>query len=251
MARPTKQGLEYFPLDVDFFQDLKIRKIIRVYGDSATSILICILCMIYKDNGYYIKWDEDTAFIISEILNSDEEKISLVVSKAIEIDFFNKEVFLKFSILTSRAIQKRFQLIIKNSKLKRSKIEDNLNLLGVNTEEMGKSSEETPITSEESTQSKVKESKEKKSKGKRESTLANFSEEEIKIYNKFLSWSKENIPNVSKMQKTLSIDEYFKIKNSFPAQFIITLLYKMDNYKNINKKNVSTYRTFLNWAERE
>ena len=108
MARPTKQGLDYFPLDVDFFQDLKTRKIIRVYGDSATSILICILCMIYKDNGYYIKWDEDTAFIISEILNSDEEKISLVVSKAIEIDFFNKEVFSKFSILTSRAIQKNW-----------------------------------------------------------------------------------------------------------------------------------------------
>jgi len=108
MANRTKSGLDYFPLDVNFFQDLKIRKIIRVYGDSATSILICILCMIYKDNGYYIKWDEDTAFIISEILNSDEEKISLVVSKAIEIDFFNKEVFLKFSILTSRAIQKNW-----------------------------------------------------------------------------------------------------------------------------------------------
>lgn len=108
MARPTKQGLDYFPLDVDFFQDLKIRKIIRAYGDSATAILICILCMIYKDNGYHIKWDEDTAFIISEILNSDEEKISLVVSKAIEVDFFNKEVFLKFSILTSRAIQKNW-----------------------------------------------------------------------------------------------------------------------------------------------
>ena len=181
MARPTKQGLDYFPLDVDFFQDLKIRKIIRVYGDSATSILICILCMIYKDNGYYIKWDEDTAFIISEILNSDEEKISLVVSKAIEVDFFNKEVFSKFSILTSRAIQKRFQLIVKNSKLKRSKIEYNLNLLGVNTEEMGKSSEETPITSEEtpitseeSTQSKVKERKEKKSKVKLYSEVGNF-----------------------------------------------------------------------------
>lgn len=96
-----------------------------------------------------------------------------------------------------------------------------------------------------------KNDKKNKNEKKRESTLANFSEEEIKIYNKFLSWSKENIPNVCKMQKPLSIDEYFKIKNSFPAQFIITLLYKMDNYKNINKKNVSTYRTFLNWAERE
>lgn len=106
-----------------------------------------------------------------------------------------------------------------------------------------------PATNQELTTNKN--DKKKKNEKKRESTLANFSEEEIKIYNKFLSWSKENIPNVCKMQKPLSIDEYFKIKNSFPAQFIITLLYKMDNYKNINKKNVSTYRTFLNWAEKE
>lgn len=127
MANRTKSGLDYFPLDVNFFQDLKIRKIIRVYGDSATSILICILCMIYKDNGYYIKWDEDTAFIISEILNSDEEKISLVVSKAIEIDFFNKEVFFKFRILTSRAIQKRWVKI--SQYIPNSFITSNINLI--------------------------------------------------------------------------------------------------------------------------
>lgn len=123
-----------------------------------------------------------------------------------------------------------------------------------------------------------KESKGKESKGKeskeRESTLSlapnessergeaqppsetpkpktPFTSEQEELYKKFIKWSKENIPNVSKMQKPLSIDEYFKLKNSFPSQFIITLLYKMDNYKDIKKKNVSTYRTFLNWAERE
>lgn len=224
MARPIKQGLDYFPLDVDFFQDLKIRKIIRVYGDSATSILICILCMIYKDNGYYIKWDEDTAFIISEILNSDEEKISLVVSKAIEIDFFNKEVFLKFSILTSRAIQKRFQLIVKNSKLKRSKIEDNLNLLGVNTEEMGKSSEETPITSEESTQSKEKESKVKESKVTHTKKSENFFEnlEEVEIEEIPTLETQEEVPlQKSSAKKVFPIEDVFinnlsKYKNDYP-----------------------------------
>ena len=233
MARPTKQGLDYFPLDVDFFQDLKIRKIIRVYGNSAPSILICILCMIYKDNGYYIKWDEDTAFIISEILNSDEEKISLVVSKAIEVDFFNKEVFSKFSILTSRAIQKRFQLIVKNSKLKRSKIEHNLNLLGVNTEEMGKSSEETPITSEEtpitseetpksseeSTQSKVKESKEKVTHIKKsENFFENFDEvevEEIPTLETEIPLQKSSAKKVSPIEDVF-LNNLSKFQNDYP-----------------------------------
>ncbi|HKM00695.1 MAG TPA: Lin1244/Lin1753 domain-containing protein [Sedimentibacter sp.] len=108
MARPIKQGLDYFPFDVDFFQDLKIRKIIRSNGQCSPAVLICVLALIYKENGYYINWDEDTAFVVSEMLNSDEETISLVVSKAIEVDFFNKEVFSKFSILTSRAIQKNW-----------------------------------------------------------------------------------------------------------------------------------------------
>nr|DAK80447.1 MAG TPA: protein of unknown function (DUF4373) [Caudoviricetes sp.] len=29
MARPTKKGLDYFPLDVDFLSDLKVRRIIK------------------------------------------------------------------------------------------------------------------------------------------------------------------------------------------------------------------------------
>lgn len=54
MARPKKQGIDYFPLDVNFFSDVKIRKIARACGSQSTSILICLLCNIYKDNGYYI-----------------------------------------------------------------------------------------------------------------------------------------------------------------------------------------------------
>ena len=29
MARPIKQGLDYYPLDVGFLQDVKIRRIMR------------------------------------------------------------------------------------------------------------------------------------------------------------------------------------------------------------------------------
>ena len=182
MARPTKQGLDYFPFDVDFFQDLKIRKIIRSHGSSAPSILMCVLCLIYKENGYYIKWDEDTSFVISEILNCEEETVSHIIEKAIDVGFFNKDLYDKYTILTSNAIQKRFLLITKSAKLKRGDINKkyNLNIINseetpINTEEISKTSEETPINTEESTQSKIKENKEKENKLSIEGEIFDFS----------------------------------------------------------------------------
>ena len=62
MARTSKKGLEYFPMDIDIFSDLKIRKLIKYQGGKAISIYALLLCSIYK-NGYYIEWDEELPFI--------------------------------------------------------------------------------------------------------------------------------------------------------------------------------------------
>ena len=51
MARPTKQGLEYFPIDVQF--DDKIELLISELGSDALSILITIWQLIYQNDGYY------------------------------------------------------------------------------------------------------------------------------------------------------------------------------------------------------
>ena len=40
MARPKAKGVEYFPLDVGFLSDLKIRKIMLSCGASSTDIHI-------------------------------------------------------------------------------------------------------------------------------------------------------------------------------------------------------------------
>ena len=58
-GRPVKQGIDYFPLDVDFFSDIKVRKIVRACGPQSAYILICLQCNIYKNEGYYIWWYDD------------------------------------------------------------------------------------------------------------------------------------------------------------------------------------------------
>ena len=58
MARPRKEGLDYFSLDVDFFEDVKIRVLKGGLGNDGVLTYIYLLTKIYK-NGYYIdKTDE-------------------------------------------------------------------------------------------------------------------------------------------------------------------------------------------------
>lgn len=62
MARPRKDGLDYFPLDVNFLSDLKIKKIIRAYGAQAVAVVMSVLTTIYRDNGYFATYDDDLIF---------------------------------------------------------------------------------------------------------------------------------------------------------------------------------------------
>lgn len=109
-GRPTKQGIDYFPMDVGFFTDVKIRKISRACGTQSTSILICLLCNIYKDEGYYILWDEDLPFVIADTVGVSEGAVKEVLIKALQVGFFDQELYEKYRILTSSGIQKRFLL---------------------------------------------------------------------------------------------------------------------------------------------
>ena len=109
MARPTKQGLEYFSFDTDFFSDVKIRRISRACGPASTSILICLLCNIYRDKGYYIAWDENLPFVVADTIGTTEGAVEEVIKKAIQVGFFDKELFDKYKILTSNGIQNRFK----------------------------------------------------------------------------------------------------------------------------------------------
>ena len=151
MARPKKQGIDYFPLDVNFFSDVKIRKIARACGSQSTSILICLLCNIYKDNGYYILWDEDLPFVIADSVGVSEGAVKEVILKAIQVDFFDKDIYEKYKVLTSHGIQSRF----KSAVYKREEIEYVVEYL-VSDIQNSISDGKNCISDTESTQSKVK-----------------------------------------------------------------------------------------------
>lgn len=62
MARISKPGLDYFPLDVNFLQDRKVRRISCRHHAAGIAALTSLLCLIYKEKGYYILWNKGHSF---------------------------------------------------------------------------------------------------------------------------------------------------------------------------------------------
>lgn len=179
MSRQKKSGLDYFPFEVDFFQDIKIRKLIRRNGGKAIAVYALLLCYIYK-SGYFMTWDKELPFIISEQTGYGEVYIQEVLESCLTLGLLDSRMLDEEGVLTSRGIQERYKKICADSR--RAASIDRYNLLDDNsTKTVENSTESVPIfgkkadkctnlckkapflhkSVQESTQSKVKKSKEK------------------------------------------------------------------------------------------
>lgn len=153
MARPRKDGLDYYPMDVNFLGDIKVKKVIRSHGIQAVAVILHLLGTVYRDNGYYATYDDDLLFITADELNLEEKYVKDVVEKLLEVDFFSRDQAEKNKVLTSIGIQERYR------KATERRISVNINdSLCI---QKPRSSEDNVYRS---TQSKVKESKVKESK---------------------------------------------------------------------------------------
>lgn len=113
MARPTKQGVDYFPLDVNM--DTKFELIEAKHGIVGFAILIKLFQKIYSE-GYFIEWSEEMALLFSKRNNVVINLINVIINDAIKYKIFDQALFENDGILTSNGIQRRFIDIIKRRK---------------------------------------------------------------------------------------------------------------------------------------
>lgn len=166
MARPTAKGVEYFPLNVNFINDLKVRKLLLSCGAEAIAVLIYLLSTIYKDEGYYVEIHEDEIDLIALDVNVTPEFVLEVINKACEVRFFDVNLYENFNILTSKGIQERYLKI--TERRKNSVVITQFNLVNVynNSVNVNNNSinvDNNPVNVYKSTQSKVKKRKVQKS----------------------------------------------------------------------------------------
>jgi hypothetical protein len=154
MARPFKTGVDYFPLDVIMEDEIEL--IESEHGITGFGVLIKLYQKVYASN-YWVKWDKKAEIVFSKRVNVNINEVNAIINSCLEWGIFDKKLFKKYGILTSRGIQNRFFEIIKRRKevqivkeylLIKPNINANINSVNV----------------DKSTQSKGKESKLKQTK---------------------------------------------------------------------------------------
>ena len=108
MARPTKTGLDYYPMDVGFLRDKKVRLLRAEFGASSVLFVLYVLGKAYEGDGYFLAWDKDELLLAADELREQPTYISEVLQGCLKRSIFDERVFQMFSVLTSAGIQRRY-----------------------------------------------------------------------------------------------------------------------------------------------
>ena len=146
----NKIGLSYYNIDTDRYQDIKIKRLKKDFGCSGIAVYDYILCEIYRVKGYFLVWDENTAFDVADYFGLKETLVKDIVDYCCAVGLFDKELLTSEKILTSSSIQLRYIEMCNRAKRINIKIQ----------EEYSKLREVCP--KKEEVCRKVKESKERK-----------------------------------------------------------------------------------------
>ena len=106
----AKEGIDSFLLNCQL--DEKFELIEAEFGLKGFAIVVKLLQRIYGEHGYYCEYNKDISLLLSRSFGlgnrEGENIIDQVVNASVKRGIFDKELFDKYSILTSSGIQKRY-----------------------------------------------------------------------------------------------------------------------------------------------
>ncbi len=115
MARPHRAGIDYFPLETSFDDQVELMKL--EFGSRAVGVLICLYQKIYA-NGYYTPWNDDILMLFARSTCEDKETIVKIIERALERAIFDKGLYETYGIITSAEVQQEYLRICRQSKRK-------------------------------------------------------------------------------------------------------------------------------------
>lgn len=268
-----KQGLDYFPLNVDFFESDKLQLLSARYGLKGESLALRLLCRIYA-GGYFSRFGDDEIILFAKRAgdNCKPTFVKDVLNEMIKRDFFDKKIYEQFEILTSEGIQRRYfeatgrrkhiclrkeLLLVDLSKIPNVNIstqnayiiEENVDII---SQRKGKEKESEKEIENESEQAHIY-------------TCAHAREEKVQLltheanptpsdYDKFCSWLKENAPYCAERKnfpRQITAAQFTRLKKKYTGKQLAATIEQIENRKDLRKKYSNLYRTVLNWAEKE
>lgn len=152
MARPLKDGLDYFPHDTDAANDEKVEALRAIYGNDGYAFYFILLERIYRASNFELDIsDAETIQILARKTAVTIEKFNQMLSTALKRGCFDQQTYDERRVLTSNGIKKRASVVVKKREEMRVKYQKDKGIIS-DAETHQETQPETP-------QSKVKKSK--------------------------------------------------------------------------------------------
>lgn len=240
------KGIPYFPLECRLND--KFALIEAEFGLTGFAVIVKLYQKIYGQQGYYCEFNDEVALLFSKELGLGGNAVSEIVSAAIKRGLFDKDIFDKYSVLTSVGIQERYFEAVERRKkievkkayllLKCAQIPKNVYILEKNAYIFEKNADIPK-------QRRVKESKVKESRG-----------EERKAADKPPPTPP---PNAVKHKHgeychvLLTDDEYNRLNADYGQKVLDDYIKRLDEYlENRKDKHYSSHNlTIRNWINKD
>ncbi len=114
MARPVKEGLDYFPHDTDAAGDEKIEALTALFGAEGYAFYFVLLERIYRQpNGELPVSGEvsaaETMQILARKISITKERFAEILPVALRVGLFDQKSYTERGVLTSPGIKSRLQ----------------------------------------------------------------------------------------------------------------------------------------------
>lgn len=132
MANTIKIGLPYFSHDTDMYEDPKVKFIKAKYKLLGYGFYNRLLEIVYKEKGYYAEFSNKQIVLFSDETGLTTDQCKEMLNDCLEEDLFDKSLYDKYQIITSKRIQRNY---LKGCE-KRKSIQLNENYLLINPAEV-------------------------------------------------------------------------------------------------------------------
>ena len=170
MARKPKRSIDFAGWRTDIFEnDTKIDELIEAQGWIGFAIYFYLCQKAYASDGYFYRWSYANAATTARRMGGGigSETIRQVVGLCLQIGLFDKRLFDRESILTSKGIQRHYMIAIQKRAFK--EVEEKLWLLNEEESEgvivVPENRDSLPENADSLPENATKESKVKESKG--------------------------------------------------------------------------------------
>jgi len=146
MARPRKQGLEYFPHDVDASNDMKIQRLRAAHGNNGYAFYFMLLEDIYATPALELFiGSEAIVRLLCRKISISPKKFREILTTAFEVGLFDKSAYDRSQVLTSDSIKRRASVVLEKRRQMRERY---YSKAGVSDAKTGEETQQKPDVSD-------------------------------------------------------------------------------------------------------